>query len=254
MAWVDAIVVGVVQGVTECLPVSSSGHLVLVERLLGLNVSGVALEVFLHVGTLGAAVAYFRKSWYRLLFRLPDVTAVRFLGCLVVATVPVGLVGFCFHDALSDIFHSAQLVSASLLVTGIFLFVAGRRREGNSGIGWGRAVVVGLAQAVAVLPGVSRSGMTVGTGLIMGLKRSLAVEFSFMLAVPAILGSTVVELGALGGAIPDWGIAELIIATSASFLSGYLAIGLFFRFVVAGRLAWFGYYCITVGILGFLWA
>ncbi len=253
MSWIDAILIGVVQGVTECLPVSSSGHLILAENLLGLKVSGVALEAFLHLGTLGAAVAFFRERWGRLIINLGRAESIRFLGCLAIGSLPIAFVGFLLRDTVSAIFHNVHLVAANLVFTGIFLLTVGMRREGDCEIGWLRAFFIGLAQAVAILPGISRSGMTVGTGLVTGLKRPLAVEFAFMLAVPAVLGAVIVEIGGVGSAIPEWGIGNLIVAGVAAFLSGYLAIGLLLRFVMAGRFVWFGYYCILAGVLGFIW-
>lgn len=253
MSWMQMIAIGVVQGITECLPISSSGHLVLAERLLGFESSGVAIEVFLHLGTLAAIVFFYRRRWADILSRLNRPGSRRALALLLIATLPVAAAGFLFHDLLKDNFHSVRLVCADLIACGFFLLISGIRGEGKKGISRSRALVVGCAQAVALLPGVSRSGMTVGAGLLAGMKREEAFEFSFMLAVPAILGAALAEFHDIGRVACDLGAGPLLAGTAAAFVSGYVAIGVFYRAVVGGKLVYFGYYCIAVGAAGMLW-
>jgi undecaprenyl-diphosphatase len=247
------VLIGIVQGLTECFPVSSSAHLVFAERILGIPAQGVALEVILHLGTLVAMVIFFREMWARILTRPWEAGPSRCIGTLVVATVPAALVGVLFRGRIEETFHNPQLAAANLVVCGVFLVIAGQRREGKGEITWLRALVIGFAQSVAILPGISRSGATVGTGLLAGMSARGAVAFSFMMAVPAILGASVVEIRGIGSAAGEMGVGVLIAAAAAAFLSGYLAIGLLVRLVSAGRLGWFGYYCCAAGALWLLW-
>jgi len=227
MHLIGAILIGIVQGLTECLPVSSSAHLVAAERILGLEGRGVALEVILHLGTLAAAVIYFRDRWARLLLGPVDSGSRRFIGMLVLGTLPAALVGVVFHDRIADAFHNPRLAAANLLACGIFLVLAGLRRPGEAGMTPLRALVVGVAQSVAILPGISRSGATVGTGLLTGVSPRGAVSFSFMLMVPAVAGATLMELRGIGEAAGAAGAVMLAAAAVSAFASGYLAITLF---------------------------
>lgn len=254
MQWIRVLSIAIVQGITECLPVSSSGHLVLIERLIDIRSSGVALELLLHLGTLAAAVVFYRGTWRRLLTRLDRPGNRRYLGLLVAASIPVGAVGFAFHDAIAAAFHNTRLVAVDLVAGGAFIVFAGRRRgEGAGEVGVLQAIAIGCAQAIAILPGISRSGMTVATGLVTGLKRERAVEFSFLMSVPAVLGATAGQIGEIGKAASEWGAGMMLAAAAAAFVSGYIAIGILLRFVVKGRFSYFGYYCIFVGAAGLLW-
>jgi len=253
MSFIDALLIGVVQGITECLPISSSAHLVFAEKILGIGTRGVALEVLLHLGTMCAAILFFRRRWGRIILHPFNYESARFLGALILASIPVAVTGYYFHTLISERFHEIYLIAPNLMFCGIFLIVAGRSGAGEGGIGWWRALVVGVAQSIALLPGISRSGMTVGAGLLSGMKREGAVEFAFMLSVPAILGATIFELKDISSAGPGFGGGVLAIATLASFLSGYGAIGVLMGIVRRGKLAWFGCYCLAAGIAITLW-
>lgn len=253
MNTLQAVILGVVQGITEWFPVSSSAHLVLAERILGIRAAGVALEVVLHLGTLAAAVVFFRAQWARILLHPADPWARRALGLLVLATIPAAAAGILANGWIEERFHDPRLAAGGLVAGGIFLLVAGRARAGDGEIGWGRAILIGVAQAFALPPGISRSGMTVGAGLLAGVKRERAVEFAFMMAVPAILGATLVKFREIGASAEGFGGGKLVIAAAAAFVSGYAAIGLLRNAVAKGRLAWFGYYCIAVGAAWALW-
>ena len=253
MNMLQAVVIGVVQGITEWFPVSSSAHLVFAEKVLGIKTSGVALEVVLHLGTLVAAVLFYRAQWARILLRPFDPGARRALGLLVLATIPAAAAWLLAHDWISERFHDPRLAAYGLVACGLFLAVAGRAGTGSAEIGWGRALLIGIAQAFALPPGISRSGMTVGAGLLAGVKRERAVEFAFMMAVPAILGASLVQLREIGSATEGFGAGPLCIAAAAAFVIGYAAIGILQKAVVAGRISWFGYYCIAAGAAWALW-
>ncbi len=253
MTILQAVVIGIVQGVTEWLPVSSSAHLVLAERLLGVHSGGVALELVLHLGTLAAAVIFYRAAWSRILLHPADPRARRDLGMLLVATLPAAAAGVLARGWIEARFHDPRMAAAGLVAGGVFLVAAGRARPADAGIGCGRALLIGCAQALALPPGISRSGMTVGAGLLAGVGRPRAVEFAFMMAVPAMLGAALLHLPEIGSAAEDFGAAALAASAAVSCASGLAAIRILRGAVERGRIAWFGCYCIALGAAWALW-
>ncbi|MCX6356486.1 MAG: undecaprenyl-diphosphate phosphatase [Candidatus Aureabacteria bacterium] len=252
MSWWSAVLIGVVQGITECLPVSSSAHLAFAERILGIRAEGVGFEVVLHLGTLCATLFFFRTRWVWLLANLRDPAAQRAIGMLMLATLPVVLIGAGVHDRVEAIFHDVRHIALSLILCGLFLLLTGFRKPAKGEVGWGSALGIGVAQAFAILPGISRSGMTVGAGVMAGVKGERAVEFAFLLSIPAVLGATLLELQGIGAAAAGAGWGNLLIAAIAACVSGYAAIGALIRLVSGGRLPWFGCYCIVMGLLWLL--
>ncbi len=258
MSVLVAIALGVLQGVTEFLPVSSSGHLALVEHFLRIETPGVTFEVLVHFGTALAVIVFFRRRIAAIVTAVLRLVAGRpydrddaRLGLhLLVGTVPAGIVGVLFESRVEAAFGSPGLVSVFLLVTGAVLWLTRRFAPGARPRGGIRdAVLIGVAQAVAILPGMSRSGWTVSTGLGLGLKREAAAEFAFLLAVPVILGATVVNLGDAfrSGSPPG---AAAMAGTAAAFLSAIPAIRVLLKAVTAGRLYRFSYYCWIAGAVG----
>jgi len=254
-----ALILGLVQGLTEFLPVSSSGHLVLAELLFGEADAPLAFEVWLHLATLVAVVAALRREILVMVrsldFRVQGPEAKRgrtWILALAIGTVPAALVGLTGADAVETAFSSVRLVGVDLLVTAAVLF-ASRRFPGRSEpVTPIRALLIGIAQAVAILPGISRSGMTLVAGLALGLSGADAARFSFLLAVPAILGAVVLqlpELASLGAATP----VPLLVGFLTAALSGYGAVLLVWRVVERGRLALFAPYCLLVGVAVLLW-
>jgi undecaprenyl-diphosphatase len=253
-----AIALGILQGLTEFLPVSSSGHLALVEHFAGIESPGVMFEVFVHFGTALAVIVFFRKriaailaALCRLVLRREyDRDQARLGLHLLVGTVPAGVVGILLGSRVEAAFEDPALVSVCLLVTGAVLWLTRRLPPGERSRGGIRdAVVIGAAQAVAVFPGISRSGATVSAGLGLGLKREAAAEFAFLLAVPVILGATAVSLGdAFDSGSPPGSAA--IAGTAAAFLAAVPAIRVLLRVVAAGRLHLFSYYCWIIGAVG----
>ncbi len=257
MTVLQGILLGLLQGLTEFLPVSSSGHLALAEHFFGIQSPGVTFEVFVHFGTAMAVVLFFRSriagvllSIARFLLRLNyDASEVRLALHLILATVPAGLVGYFLAPRIEAAFRSPALVSILLMVTGFILWFSGKLFPGTKARGtWLDAVAIGCAQALAVLPGISRSGSTLTAGLAVGLERRAAAEFAFLLSVPVIFGAAAASLGdALEVGIA--GGTALGLGTLAAFLSALPAIALLLRAVTAGKLANFAYYCWTVGAL-----
>jgi undecaprenyl-diphosphatase len=255
----NAFTLGIIQGLTEFLPVSSSGHLVLGRELLGLKPGGISFEIWLHLATLVAVVAALGSDIKRALAGiLPGAekeTAAfgRQLAVgTIVGTIPAVVVGLLFKDMVESAFTSVRLVGVDLLITAGILFVSRFFAGGTSPLTPGRALAVGAAQALAILPGISRSGATLTAGLATGLSGVDAVRFSFILSIPAILGAVVLELPALAslGAASPAGLAVGFVTAAAS---GYVAIRIVWRVMERGRLIVFAPYCAVLGIVAVIW-
>ena len=254
-----ALVLGVVQGVTEFLPISSSAHLVLVPYALGWPEAGLAFDVALHVGTLAAVVWHFRSE----LARLARAVVAggedrRLLGLLAVASVPVAFAGVAFESGVERVFGEPLWTAGLMLVMAAWLVVgewaAGRpSRRGPdrpapsrpatdpaTGLRWGDAVIIGVSQAAALLPGISRSGSTIATGLLRGVDRQTAARFSFLLSIPAIAGAIAVQLPDMASG-PGVGL-DLAVGTLASFVSGLWAIRWLLRIISTRGLGGFAVY------------
>ena len=247
------LVLGVVQGLTEFLPVSSSGHLVLAQRLLHVNPPGVLLEVVLHLGTLVAVLVLFRCDLARLAKAIfSGGEGRKEIIRRIVATLPIALVGFFLETQIEAAFTSALLVGICLLVTGALLFAAdcARKRARRSAIRLLDALAIGFAQAAAILPGISRSGATIGTGMILGVRGREAARFSFLLAIPAILAAGGVKLtqtvsdASLGSG--EW--AGLLLGALAAAVVGAAAIKGLLVLIARGKLKIFGIYCFALGL------
>ena len=249
---------GILQGLTEFLPVSSSGHLVILQSWLpGFQEPGVLFHATVHLATLGAVLVYFRRDVVALggaVFRpsRADPATVRLLWLVVVGTVPTALIGFFLKEMLEGLFASVPTAASMLLVTGALLLATDRARERTGGIesmSMAQAVIIGLVQGVAIIPGLSRSGTTVAAGVFSGLERGLALRYSFLLSIPAILGAFVLQLGTHGfdGALAvnklGYGLAFV-----AAFAVGYVSIDLLLKVLLSRRLTWFACYCWGVGL------
>jgi undecaprenyl-diphosphatase len=250
MTLLSAVLLAALQGLTEFLPVSSSGHLVLAGMLLEVPEGGVAFEVLVHLGTLLAVLAVYGRDLAALVagcFR-GDRTSLRTAGLLALASVPAGAVGVFLGGAVESAFGNPVLVCVMLLVTGTVLyltrFAPAPSREGPSPAG---SLLIGIAQACAVLPGISRSGVTISTGLFRGLEQSKAARFSFLLSVPAIAGAGLVKLRDMGSTL-DAGVAAVALVVSA--VVGYLALRILLRFLGSGRFGMFSWYCWLLGASG----
>jgi len=262
----QALILGLVQGATEFLPISSSGHLVLVPWLLGWKNPGLAFDTFLHLGTLVAVLAYFRHDLWSLALAWAGSLRERSLGVprarvawlIIWATLPAVVMGLTLEDLFERLFAAPVWVSIFLLVTGLLLFVGERVRKGESrmeSLTWLDALLIGLAQGVAIAPGVSRSGATISAGLWRGLKREEAARFSFLLATPAILGANLLQLWELVRLSGDGEVAStFLVGFLAAAVSGYLAIHFFLRFLKRRSLHPFSLYCWLLGTLMLLLA
>lgn len=262
MGLLKAIALGIVQGLTEFLPISSSGHLVLAQQLFPSGIHrGLAFDVCLHFGTLLAVVGYFRADLFQMLRIVlgresadassnPEAAYLgRWVWLLGIATVPVAVVGLSAKDTLHYMFGSIEAVGTALLLTAMFLMIASRNLDGQRGageLGVVDAIIIGSFQAVAIIPGVSRSGSTITGGLLRGLDASTAARFSFLLSIPAILGAMITSAGEVSALVSEDAGAVLAGVTAAA-LTGWLAIEVMMRAVKLGRLAPFAIYCVILG-------
>jgi len=258
----QALALGVLQGATEFLPVSSSGHLVLVPWLLGWEDPGIVFDTTVHLGTLVAVLAYFWRdlaslalAWFRSLsHRDPEDDQARLAWLLVLGTVPAALVGYLLESFFERLFGRPLYVSLLLVLTGLVLVLSehlakGRRRLAS--LGWRDALIIGLAQTCAIAPGISRSGATIAGGLIRGLRREEAARFSFLLSTPLILGTGIFKLldvlsaNSFSG---QWTV--LLMGFVASAVSGYSFIRFLMIYLRNHKLYPFAIYCGCVGIAG----
>lgn len=248
----DAVLWGLIQGLTEFLPISSSGHLVLVPTLLGRDGPDLATSAVLHLGTLVAVLAYFRREVAEMMRLSPE--GKRLLRLLVIGTIPVVIIGLAFRSGFETLNENPTAVAIALLLTGVVLLATGLLPRRHRPIAESTdldAGVIGVGQAVALIPGVSRSGATIATGLARGFDRAEAARYSFLLGIPAIAGAGILEfadLAADGGGIT----AETWVGMAVAAVAGYAAIALLLRLIGRAGLAPFGVYCVAFGAVALL--
>ena len=265
MGWWDAVVLGVVEGLTEFLPVSSTGHLTIVERLLGLEVDDAGVTAFtaiIQVGAILAVIGYFRRDIGRLVAgfvrglgsaEARRTTAWREALALIVGTIPIGVIGLATKDLVSGPLRSLWVVAVALVLWSGVMVVAERRARqdrGEASVTLVDAVVVGLVQCVALVPGVSRSGATISAGLLRGLDRVSATRLSFLLSIPALVAAGGLEAVSEGGQVADsvgWG--PTLVATVVSGLVAYASIAWLLRLVAGHRITVFVGYRVALGVV-----
>jgi undecaprenyl-diphosphatase len=268
---VQALIMGIVQGLTEFLPVSSSGHLIIVPFLFGWHdpfIDSLAFSVMLHIGTLLALLIYFWADWLRLV--PAGLAAIRdrsFRGdpdrrlawLLVAATIPAAVVGFLFNDVIESSVREVGLVALTLVVGGGILWLADRRggrAKGVADVSFPVATGIGVAQALALVPGISRSGISISAARFAGLDREAAARFSFLMATPVTAGAALFELRKLvaGEAGVDVSVEPLVVGMVAAFVSGMLAIGVLLRYVRTRSLNVFVWYrLVLAGVVLVAW-
>ncbi len=248
MTFLQAIILGAVQGFTEFLPVSSSGHLVLVETLFALESADINFEIIVHLATLGAIIVFFFK----------DLLRIRLLELLQIAlaTLPAVIVALLFKDSIESLFSSPRIVGIALLFTAalnMLSFFALRFLKKNEELNFTRSILIGLAQAFALIPGISRSGSTVAIGLFSGLERQVAFRFSFLMAIPAILGALVLQIFDLQTtALSDFLSLTNLLAAGTAFITGLLSLKLLELVIKKAQFHWFAAYCVIVAIVSFI--
>ncbi len=267
MTILEAIVLGVLQGVTEFLPVSSSGHLVLVQHFLGIKESQVFFDVMLHFGTLGAVIiVYYQligslvRTGFATLFqadfyRHPRLTIsnspnLRLIWFLLLGSIPTGLIALLFKDSFEAIFGKPMVVAGMLIITGLILQLSRlgqRRRQTETPLRAWHTPLVGIVQGLAIIPGISRSGSTISISLLLGLSPQVAAQYSFLLSIPAILGAVILKLKDVG----EITIAPTVIVAGilTSFIVGYIALRFLLAMLNRGKFSIFSYYCFALGIV-----
>jgi undecaprenyl-diphosphatase len=252
MSYIEAVILGIVQGLTEFLPVSSSGHLVLAQHVLGVKQPGVSFELLMHVGTLAAVLVCFRSRILSLVRSLytPSMRDERvMILLLVIGTIPAGLFGILFGDFFKAAFARPAVAAGMLLVTGAILLSTRFVRKGENPVRWLSATVMGLGQAVAIMPGISRSGSTIAAGMFSGVQPSKAAEFSFLMSIPVIAGATLLDARDLA-ALDTTQIGPYLTGTAVAFVFGLGAIEGLLSIIRKGRFEYFAYYCFAVGAVG----
>lgn len=263
----QSIILGLVQGLTEFLPVSSSGHLVLAERILGLAPGNLRFEVAMHLATLLAVFAVFGRRILKLIravllgrmklvdgrWRFSD-DNLRLALLLILATVPAATAGLLLDDLIERAFANPLVVSLALLATGGILFGTGRVARGHGALNWRKSLLIGLAQALAIFPGISRSGSTIAAGIYAGVDQEKAAEFSFLLSIPVILGAGLLEFRKVSlQGLPSGELASILAGGLAAAASGFLAIKILLRLVRRSKLQYFAYYCWAAGLASLIW-
>ena len=267
MTILEAIVLGVLQGITEFLPVSSSGHLVLMQHFLGIKESQIFFDVMLHFGTLGAVIivyyqvivslvrtgfsTLFQADFYRhprlTISNTPDL---RLIWFLLLGSIPTGLIALLFKDSLEAIFGKPMVVAGMLIITGLILQLSRlgrRRRQTETPLRAWNTPLVGIVQGLAIIPGISRSGSTISISLLLGLSPQVAAQYSFLLSIPAILGAVVLKFKSVG----EITIAPAVIVAGmlTSFIVGYIALRFLLAMLNRGKFSIFSYYCFALGIV-----
>lgn len=264
-----AIIVGIVQGLAEFLPISSSGHIVLTQYLLGIREAGgehqadLSFEIVLHIGTLVSVLVFFRKSLWKLtesLFKKEMLEERKMIMWLGIATVPAVIAALLFKDFFDAAPGKPVFVSSLLIVTGLILFVPRLVKGKVAKIGLKSSLIMGVGQALAILPGISRSGSTIAAGLVSGVKAEKAAEFSFLMSIPAIAGGFVLtmkdqmdETGSFGAALKSCFNGPYVAGAIAAAIVGLFAIFVVMGAVKRGKLEYFSYYCFAAGIAGMIY-
>jgi undecaprenyl-diphosphatase len=243
---VEALFLGLVQGFTEWLPISSSGHLVIFQSLLGISVPP-DFDIVIMMGTIAALILYFRKKILLLLSGMVafERTALTYIALIALSGIPTGIIGFAGKQFFKGLFSQPFVVSILLIITGIFLFIASRPKNQKAEVDAKSALLIGVAQGFAIAPGISRSGATIGTALLLGIKPKDAAEFSFLIGIPAMTIASVLTYGEEPAS--GTGFAPLLVAIIAACIAGYACIGLLMKWVQENKLYYFAIYCVIAG-------
>ena len=260
MTAIKSIILGIVQGLTEFLPVSSSGHLVIFQKLLKFNDPGVLFEIAVHLGTLVAVIIYFRKDIWEIIqsifnWRKDAPENIKYahhlLFHLIIASVITAIIGFAFKDTFESLFENTVLVGFMLIITGSILFASDKiRNTTKKKMSVPSSLLVGLAQSIAIIPGISRSGATISAGIFTGRTRNLAARFSFLLSIPAILGATLLKIKDMQSAMSSSEVVlNFILGGMVAAIVGYFAISFLLKMIEQAKLFYFSIYCWIIGII-----
>ena len=275
MTTIEAIILGIIQGLTEFLPVSSSGHLVLFQQLFGLKEAELFFDVCVHLGTLVAVIVVFHREIQNIIAALLRIVSLarqkktilqqiesdpelKMVLLIIIGSIPTAVLGLMFKSIADQLFSSSFLTGLMLMLTGLLLWLTRRANPNNKGAGIEgfsrtKAFTIGIVQGLAIIPGISRSGSTISIGLLLGIDREVAARYSFLLSIPAIVGAGALSLKD-GLSQTDPAIRLSLLGAAAAALVGYGALKVLLRMVKKGRLYVFAPYCWLVGILAILFS
>ncbi|AZO95488.1 undecaprenyl-diphosphate phosphatase [Halocella sp. SP3-1] len=251
MNLINVVIIGIVQGITEFLPISSSGHLVILQNLFGINEGQLTLDIFLHIGTVIPILIIYWQEVKDILLLKKEKRRLSYL--IIVGIIPTGLMGFFLKDFFTGLFSSVLNVGFMLLITGLFLYLVEKfavSRKGLADMKEHNAVIIGIAQGLAIIPGISRSGTTITASIFQSFDRESAAKYSFLVSIPVILGAGMLELKELldnGFAGTNW--VLIITGAVVTAVTGYLAIKYLLHVLKKGSLMVFAYYCWILGVL-----
>lgn len=259
MTYFEAFILGIIQGLTEFLPVSSSGHLELGKALFNLNLAAkdsLTFSVIVHGGTALSTIVIFWKDIVQIvngLFKFQWNDETKFASYIALSMLPAAFIGLAFEDQIEQLFDGqVLLVGAMLIITGLLLFLADRAKKTHKSVSATESFVIGISQAIAILPGISRSGATISTSVLLGIDREKAARFSFLMVLPLIIGKTLLDvkdLAETGGAGEQLPLMTLLVGFVAAFFSGLLACKWMISLVKRAQLKYFAYYCFAVGLI-----
>jgi len=262
MDYLKVLILAITQGLTEFLPVSSSGHLVIVSEFFGIHYPGITMEIFLHFGTFLSVLVVFRKDIHNILIaffknfwkitnypkNMKENEDFAMSIYMLLAIIPAGIAGVFFGDFFENLFKDINAVGFALIVTGTILFLTQWAKKSNKKITLWSSVIIGIVQAFAIIPGISRSGSTISTGLFLGIDKKKVARFSFILALPLVFGATLLETKNLVGvSVIDWKL--ILFGIVIAFITGYYAIKWILYSLLKGKFYIFSYYCVILGFL-----
>jgi len=250
---IKTIVLGIIQGLTEWLPISSTGHLKLAEQLLNMKVP-ILFDVILHIGTLTVVIFFFRKDIGNMLSALArfdfKTEHGKLIPLIIAGTIPTAIIGIVFGETIEGTFQTSLPIATAFIICGIILFSSKVGKEKEENISLLTALIIGTAQGIAIIPGISRSGTTIAIALLLGVKREKAFKFSFLLSIPAIIGALGLTLHTQFNELTTKGLAwtEILAGTIIAMLVGYFALKLFWKILANKKLHIFAFYCWLLGV------
>jgi undecaprenyl-diphosphatase len=248
MTILQALILGIIQGITEWLPISSTGHTVLVQSLSGIS-PPIGFNVILHNASLVVILIVFWRDIQKLaggVFRKEN-ESLKLLLYLAIATIPIGVTGLVFHDFFESVFNNTRTIGYSLIITSVLIFLSRYPKQKEKQLTLKSIILIGIAQVIALFPGISRSGTTISAGMMQGIKKDEAAKFSFLMFIPAIVGATILELKDISEVTLY--IYPLIVASVATVITGFFSAKLLLIIIRKNRFSNFGWYCMGVGLL-----
>lgn len=252
MTYFDAIILGILQGLTEILPVSSSGHLVIAQGLLGVKQPGLSFEILVHLGSLLSILFFFRQKIFLLIRSLYDTKYNEYRSLalmLVVGSIPAAIIGLVFKNLFEEAFSSPALASSMIIVTGLILMSTRYIPSGAGKVSLKSSLLIGIGQAISIMPGISRSGTTIAIGLSLRIKPEDAAEFSFLLSIPAVGGAALLQAGELLSLDPSLA-GQYLVGTACAFIFSLASLYTVLSIIRKRKFDYFAYYCFAAGTFG----